>query len=348
MRTIALPPPADMRFAIFGQIHYLDYFIQGLHARGFAPPVVFVSPASQYDRDRRLLGPHGLWGDLDGLVARALAVKRVMEDVNTPECHDEIRRHRCNVGFSINCRNIIKRPLIDLFDGRIFNIHDSYLPNERGGALNTWRILNDIRRVGNTIHQVDEGIDSGDIAFQEMVDLEQEAPLPLDYDFAQVRCVHKIFDEFLDACVKNHTIRLRAQDHAASLYLPRLYTEVNGAIDWDWDVADVEKFIRGFADPYPGAYTFLKGKKLHVLRAEIGGAKRRFHPFVNGKVVNVLGDGSAAVVAGGGTLVVKRLRWEDGDLVDAASVLTTRHTLFTPPEILARARQHVPKITEMK
>ena len=38
--------------------------------------------------------------------------------------------------------------------------------NERGGALNSWRILNGIDSMGCTIHHLDEGIDTGAIVLQ--------------------------------------------------------------------------------------------------------------------------------------------------------------------------------------
>lgn len=348
MKSILLPPRDKTKFAIFGKIHYLDYFIEKLHANGFSQPVVFISPEQQYERDRRLLEKYGYVSGLDRLIERGLAMKRVFDDVNAPECLKEISRYNCNVGFSINCRNIIKRPLIDFFEGRLFNIHDSFLPNERGGALNTWRILNDIKSVGNTIHLVDEGIDSGEIVFQEQVELKEEFPLPIDYDRAQLINCHKILDRFITACVENRPISLRPQSHAASIYLPRLHTEVNGAIDWNWDVHDVERFIRAFSDPYPGAFTFLKDRKVHILRARIAPSKRSFHPFCNGKVVNVLNDGSVLVVAGGKSLIVMKASWNSGEILDASNIFNIKHTLHTPREVLDRARIHVPKVQDMK
>lgn len=347
MKSISLPHRDKTKFAIFGKIHYLDYFIEKLHANGFSQPVVLISPEQQYERDRRLLEKYGYVSGLDSLIERGLAIKRVFYDVNDPECLKEISRYNCNVGFSINCRNIIKRPLIDFFEGRLFNIHDSFLPNERGGALNTWRILNDIKSVGNTIHQVDEGIDSGDIAFQEKVELKDEFPFPIDYDRAQLQCCYKIFDQFIESCVKNKPIVLSPQNNDASIYLPRLYTEINGAIDWDWDAEDVERFIRAFSDPYPGAYTFIKERKVHILRASLAQPNHRFHPFCNGKVITVHHDGSVTTVAGGRCLRIRKVSFDE-DVIDASRVLNIKNTLYTPRELLDKARYYVPKIQDMK
>lgn len=348
MKTILLPPHNSIKFAIFGKIHYLDYFLKRIRAEGFPVPVVFVSPEQQYVRDRRLLARYGLYSDLESLEREGYALTREFEDVNDPECLKEIAVHGCNVGFSINCRNIIKRALINLFEGRLFNIHASYLSNERGGALNTWRILNNIRFVGNTIHQIDEGIDTGDIAFQEQMELKEEFPLPIDYDRAQILCCRRIFDQFIAACTKREAIRLRPQDNQASVYFPRLYTEVNGAIDWNWEASNVEKFIRAFSDPYPGAYTFVKGKKLHILRATIEARELRFHSFCNGKVIAVNEDRSVGVIAGGRVLRINRVSLADGTVIDAGAILRAGQTLVTPPSILAKARRYVPRVQEMK
>ena len=42
-----------------------------------------------------------------------------------------------------------------------------------------------------------------------------------------------------------------------------------GLINWNEKAAQISRFIRAQTHPYPGAFTLLNGKKLHIWQAEI-------------------------------------------------------------------------------
>lgn len=60
---------------------------------------------------------------------------------------------------------ILKKELIRIPKFGCLNFHPSYLPYNRGKHYNFWTIVEDTP-FGVTLHWVDEGIDTGDIAFQ--------------------------------------------------------------------------------------------------------------------------------------------------------------------------------------
>ena len=155
-----------MKFVIFGRIIHTNFFINELNKRGYEKPVVIVSPDNEYLRDKILLERYGLWSDLEFLEEQGLCKLYKLQNVNSQETKNILDKEKCEKAISINCRNIFKKEIINYFDNEIFNLHDSYLPNERGGALNSWRILNGVNSVGNTIHLIDEGIDTGPIINQ--------------------------------------------------------------------------------------------------------------------------------------------------------------------------------------
>ncbi len=346
MSTVALPARHELRWALFGRHVHHDFLIQRLADAGCPPPLVVVSPDETYARDRRLLRPHGLYSELETFEERGLVSKLALANVNDEACLDALRERDCNIGFSIACRNIFKAPIIDLFDGRLFNLHDSYLPDERGGALNSWRILNGINSVGNTIHLIDEGIDTGAILFQDRAELEQPFPRPLDYDQAQLGCAHRILGSFLDAVLAGQPLDSQPQNNDDSLYFPRLYTELNGVIDFDWPTDHVERFIRAFSDPYPGAFTYVGQRKLHIHQARVM-IGHTFHPFANGRVVTTLDDGSVNIVAGGGMINVAEVTVGDGTRGPACAALKIMDVLSAPADEIQRARVTVPPVSSM-
>ena len=73
--------------------------------------------------DRRIFGNHGLFGDLETLEKEGLCELHKYPTVNSKEM-----RTFSSAGvifISINCRNMVKSPLIEFFDGNIFNLFDS-------------------------------------------------------------------------------------------------------------------------------------------------------------------------------------------------------------------------------
>ena len=75
--------------------------------------------------------------------------------------------------ISFNYRYIIKKDVISFLGNRIINMHISYLPWNKGSNPNFWSFFDNTPK-GVTIHQLDEGLDTGDILFQRELLLEEE------------------------------------------------------------------------------------------------------------------------------------------------------------------------------
>ena len=67
--------------------------------------------------------------------------------------------------ISFNYRHLIKEEVIEYMDGRIINLHCSYLPYNRGASPNFFSFWDDTPK-GVSIHKVDKGLDTGDILCQ--------------------------------------------------------------------------------------------------------------------------------------------------------------------------------------
>ncbi|MBR5317616.1 MAG: formyl transferase [Lachnospiraceae bacterium] len=75
--------------------------------------------------------------------------------------------------ISFNYRYIIKKDVISFLGKRIINMHISYLPWNKGSNPNFWSFFDKTPK-GVTIHQLDEGLDTGDILFQKELFLDEE------------------------------------------------------------------------------------------------------------------------------------------------------------------------------
>ena len=66
-------------------------------------------------------------------------------------------------GLALNAIWIIPPEVIDLFGGRLFNYHNARLPEERGAAAYTWKILRGQHEARLTIHDLTPELDEGDV-----------------------------------------------------------------------------------------------------------------------------------------------------------------------------------------
>ena len=86
---------------------------------------------------------------------------------------DEIAAAGHTFLVSYGYRHILRSDVLALFPGRAINLHISYLPWNRGADPNLWSFVDDTPK-GVTIHQLDEGVDTGAILLQEEVRLDLE------------------------------------------------------------------------------------------------------------------------------------------------------------------------------
>lgn len=72
---------------------------------------------------------------------------------------------------SYNYKYLIREDVIEYMDGRIINLHISFLPWNRGSSPNFWSFFDDTPK-GVTIHQISAGLDEGKILYQKKCDFD--------------------------------------------------------------------------------------------------------------------------------------------------------------------------------
>jgi methionyl-tRNA formyltransferase len=149
---------------------------------------------------------------------------------------------------------------------------------------------------------MDEGMDTGDIL------LSQRVPIgPDDTSGSLHRRMSEAGAELLIRTLSklnSETFLGTPQDESEATYAP-LLKKKDGLIDWTKDAKSLAAFIRGM-NPWPGAFTFLSGKRLKVLRAENLQNASREKP---GTVIEGF-PGDLNVAAGRGVLSLKEVQLE--------------------------------------
>ena len=84
------------------------------------------------------------------------------------------------LGISINSSWIFKDEIIKIFNGRLINYHNAKLPEERGAAAYSWKIMMGEKNGQLTFHQIAKKIDSGPICDTMDIEFPDEVKCPAD------------------------------------------------------------------------------------------------------------------------------------------------------------------------
>jgi methionyl-tRNA formyltransferase len=142
------------------------------------------------------------------------------------------------------------------------NIHASLLPKYRGAAPINWAIINGEKVAGITMMLMDEGMDTGPILLQHEEAIRNDdtaGTLSQRLSLIGAEALLNTLD-----MLKNGLLHPMPQSGYASC-APML-KKADGLIKWYIPADNICNFIRGL-NPWPGAYTFLEGKRVKILKA---------------------------------------------------------------------------------
>ncbi len=158
---------------------------------------------------------------------------------------------------------IIPQWMIDLPPLGNINLHASLLPKYRGAAPIQWAIARGESVTGVTTMRIDAGLDTGDILQQRELAITPEDTTPtLAPRLADLGA--GLMVETLRG-LQAGTIHPRPQDHSKATLAPLLKKE-DGQIGFHRSADEICNRLRGF-QPWPGAFTTFRGKKLHLWAA---------------------------------------------------------------------------------
>jgi methionyl-tRNA formyltransferase len=228
---------------------------------------------------------------------------------------------------------ILSPPLIDICP--FVNVHYAPLPRYRGRAPVNWAIIQGEPTAAISIHLVDDGLDSGNLLFQEEIAL-------TDADTATT--VYERLNRIQEQRLGETVIRLvsgwrgMAQNPEMATY-GCARTPADGMIQWCQSAREIDRLVRALTAPFPGAFTFLRGRRLIVHKAGLVERLPRYTGVVPGRVIRRSGTGGwVDVLTGDGALRLVEVEF-DGELpAPAAAVIrSTRDTLgLHPSDLIGR------------
>lgn len=148
------------------------------------------------------------------------------------------------------------------------NLHASLLPKYRGAAPIQWAVAMGETVTGNTTMLLEEGLDTGPVLLQRQLPIAPEQTAADLFDVLACEGAPLMVETL--AGLAAGTIRPKPQDHTQATLAPILQRE-DGRMEFAARTAtELVNRWRGF-QPWPGAFTFLDGKKLIVHRMSVAG-----------------------------------------------------------------------------
>jgi len=184
------------------------------------------------------------------------------------ETYKQLKQIELDLGILAWWPYIIKKDLISIPHRGFINFHPSYLPYNRGKDPNFWSLATGTP-FGATIHYVDEGIDSGDIITQTIIEYDWEDTGKSLYEKAKTEIVNLFRANY--HYIKSREIRKIPQpkDRRSIHYRKDIDKASQICLDKKYYARELLNLIRARTfPPHPGAWFIDDGKKYEV-RVEI-------------------------------------------------------------------------------
>ncbi len=244
---------SSTRVVVFAY-HEVGYrCLEWLLARGVAVSAVFTHEDNPRER---------IWFRSVADLARQAGVPvLVPSSLKDPAIVARIREWRPDVIYSFYYRNMIPREILAIPPAGAFNMHGSLLPRYRGRVPVNWAIIHGERETGATLHYMVGRADAGDI-------VDQEACIIGPDDTAQDVFL-KVTDVAVRVLARSHDAIMagraprRPQDESQATTFGGRGPE-DGRIDWDSSGASIFNFVRALTEPYPGAFSEVRGLRFVI------------------------------------------------------------------------------------
>ncbi|HEX37383.1 MAG TPA: methionyl-tRNA formyltransferase [Candidatus Cloacimonetes bacterium] len=222
------------------------------------------------------------------------------ESVNRQSVIDEVRSYDPQLIITAAFGKILGKRFLNIADYGCINLHPSLLPKYRGPSPVNWTLFNAEEITGNTIFYVNSHMDAGDIILQSRIMIQFNDT----YGSLLKKLSEKGAKDILKALslIEECKDVPQPQNDRYATY-SKLITRETCKINWADSAKTIYWKIRGLS-PYPGAFSYLKGRELKILEAV---PTIQEHPSC-GKVVEILKGEGFLVTTGYRLLLVKKVK----------------------------------------
>lgn len=294
-----------MKIAIVGQQDFGRAVLEAFLARGDEVAAVFCAPEKEGARPDAL---------------RAAAQEKGLtlhqfKSLKAPEAAQAMKEAGADIGIMAFVLQFAPQDFVNVPKHGTIQYHPSLLPKYRGPSSINWPIARGETETGLSIFRPTDGLDEGAVILQKKTPIGDNDTLGTVY-------FERLFPMGVQAMLEAADLVAAGKhketvQHESRASYEGWFREAEARIHWHSHVDAIHDLIRG-ADPAPGAWTTLGGKKLQLYDSR----KEPVRTFgaVRGKIGEVLGieDARLVIAAQGGRIHAGKVKLGDGKKVAAA------------------------------
>jgi methionyl-tRNA formyltransferase len=294
-----------MKIAIIGQQDFGKSVLEAFLARGDTVVGVFCAPEKEGAKPDPLKV---------AATEKGLPVFQ-FPSLKTPEATAKMKELDADIGIMAFVLQFAPQEFVNIPKHGTIQYHPSLLPKYRGPSSINWPIIKGEKKTGLTIFRPTDGLDEGPVVLQKETPVSENDTLGTVYFDRLFPMGVAAMVEAADLVVAGKHKEVVQDESAASYEGWCRANEVK--VNWNNHVDFIHDTIRG-ADPAPGAWTTIGGKKLQLF----GSKKHLVRTFgaVKGKIGEVtdIGPESIRITAQGGQVEISKVKPEEGKKVSAA------------------------------
>ena len=249
-----------MKIVFMGTPDFAVETLKALHDKGHDIKLVVTQPDKPVGRSGKLCPPPVKQEAL----TLGLEVAQPLK-ASDPDFTQRIKDIAPDVIVVVAYGQILKKEFLDIPEYGCVNVHASLLPRYRGAAPIQWSVINGDEISGVTTMLMDIGVDTGDILLTEEVRLDAKETGGSLFDKLSTVGADLLI-KTLDGLEKGNIVPV-PQDESKATHAGMLSKKM-GMIDFNETADVIERLIRGL-NPWPGAYTFIEGKKLTIWDSDV-------------------------------------------------------------------------------
>ncbi|MCI5524431.1 MAG: methionyl-tRNA formyltransferase [Treponema sp.] len=221
--------------------------------------------------------------------------------------------------------HIVGPKFFSLFKFGGINLHPSLLPKYRGATPVNACILNQDTETGFSVQKMSEGIDEGDIIFQQKIGLTGTETAEQILNGASIHGGIAITN-ILRQIAQTNTLPESFKQTGLPSYCSHIRKE-DGKINWKDSAEHIDAQIRAYT-PWPGTYTEVNGVQLRILKAAAASkvalqdnSVPKDTAAVAGTVLDYNKHRGILIQTGKGILIATELQWQSKKAMDYKSFM---------------------------
>ena len=212
-----------------------------------------------------------------------------------------LQQAKLDILFIVGWHRIVPQLILDQAK-LCLGLHASLLPKDRGSSPINWQLIRGDSKGGVTLFHLSTGVDSGPIVASKEYNISPNDNVRTVYYKTIINCL-KLLEENWNDIHNLNPKKIQQDDSKATINERRRPSD--GLIDWSKNSLSCYNWIRALTNPYPGAFTYWKGKKILIWESKISQYKET-------KIGEILeADEKIIVSTGIGSLELLILQVED-------------------------------------